>query len=91
MTKPEDVRLIPASQNLYCLNVGNNRVLKVPANNFAGFEGDVLLVEEGDTGVTAVLLIVHWDGGRFVVREINPGAASLEHVGFAPINIPALP
>jgi hypothetical protein len=87
----EDVRLIPSGQNLYCLDVTGNQVLKIPSNYFTGFAGDVLLVDEGTGGVVASVFIVHWDGGRFVVRQIVTGTSSLEHVVFAPINIPALP
>ena len=36
------------------------------------------------------VLIVHWDGVRFVIRQI-PVGHNLEHVSFAPIDIPALP
>ncbi len=43
---------------------------------------DLLIVEEN----TATLVIVHWDGVRFLTRELSvPGASSLEHVSFAPI------
>ena len=85
---PEDVRLIPSGQNLYCLDFINNKVLKVTQDNFAGFAGDVLLVDEGGGCALSGLYIVHWDGERFVVRQI-PIAAELEHVTFAPIDIPA--
>jgi len=88
---PEDVRLIPSGQNLYCLDVTGNQVLKIPSNYFTGFAGDVLLVDEGTGAVVPSLFIVHWDGGQFVVRQIVTGTSSLEHVVFAPINIPALP
>ena len=88
---PEDVRLIPSGQNLYCLDASSNQVLKVTADNFTIFTGDILLVDEGvDPNECAPggLYIVHWDGGRFVVRQIAVGG-SLEHVVFAPIDIPA--
>ena len=89
---PEDVRLIPApAQNLYCLDVTANQVRKITADNFASFAGDVLLVDEGTRAVVPSVFIVHWDGGRFVVRQMATGTASLEHVVFAPIDIPALP
>jgi hypothetical protein len=87
MGKPEDARLVAAGQNLYCLDFGDNLVLKVPSGDFSGFAGDVLLVDED----VATLFLVHWTGGQFAVRQIQTGAAGLEHVQFAPINIPALP
>src|SRR5438046_6920032 len=87
MPKPEDVRLVAAGQNLYCLDEPNNLVLKVPQSNFSSFAGDVLLVDEQE----ASLLLVHWTGGQFVTRKIFPGANALEHVAFAPIDIPPLP
>jgi hypothetical protein len=92
LSVPEDVRLIPTpAQNLYFLDVSANQVLKIPASNFAGFSEDVLLVNEGTGALAASLFIAHWDGRRFVVRRIVTGTVSLEHVTFAPINIPALP
>jgi hypothetical protein len=89
LSEAEDVRLIPSGQNLYCLDFGFNRVLKVPASHFAAFAGDILFVNEADC--PPALFIVHWDGGRFVVRQITVPANGLEHVTFPPINIPALP
>ena len=87
---PEDVRLIPSGQNLYCLDFSNYHVLKVTADNFAGFAGDVLLVDEAQGCALAGVYVVHWTGGGFVVRQIPIGVV-MEHVVFAPINIPALP
>ena len=86
---PEDLRLIPSGQNLYCLDFTSNQMLKVPAVNFAAFVGDILVVDEGRGCAPAGLYIVHWDGGRFVVRQI-PLGTELENVTFAPIDIPAL-
>lgn len=91
--QPKDVRLIPAGQNLYALDFNTSQVLKVTQDNFASFAGDILLVEEKSdpAGCAAPgVYIVHWEGGRFVVRFIFINAL-LEHVTFAPIDIPALP
>jgi hypothetical protein len=87
---PEDVRLIASGQNLYCLDFLASQVLKVTPDNFAGFAGDVLLVDEGGGCAAGGLYVVHWTGAGFVVRQI-PIGTSLEHVAFAPIDIPALP
>jgi hypothetical protein len=94
LSQPEDVRLIPSGQNLYALefNLDNSRVLKVAQDNFASFAGDILVVEEKSEQflcAAAGVYIVHWEGGRFVVRFI-PINTILEHVTFAPIDIPAL-
>jgi len=80
---PEDVRLIPSGQNLYALDYANHQVLKVPAGNFTAFAGDILLVNEGGCPPAPGLFIVHWEEGRFVVRQIAAGA-QLEHVTFGP-------
>ena len=88
---PEDLRMIPSGQNLYCLDFTNNRMLKVPAVNFAAFVGDILVVDEGRGCAVAGLYIAHWEGGRFVVRQIPIATSELEHVTFAPMDIPALP
>ncbi len=86
LVSPEDVRLIPSGQNLYCTDAGSYVVLKVPQGNFGGFVGDVLFVNEAINSPSA-LLIAHWTGAQFVVRQI-PLGNSLEHVAFAPIDIP---
>ena len=84
---PEDVRLIPSGQHLFCLDhLVPGSVLKVTADNFAGFAGDILLVHEGIICGTSGMDIVHWEGGRFVVRHI-PIDTALEHVTFAPIGL----
>jgi len=88
---PEDLRLIPSGQSLYCLDFPNNRMLKVPALNFAAFVGDILVVDEGRGCALAGLYVVHWEGGWFVVRQIPIATSELEQVTFAPIDIPALP
>ena len=87
---PEDIRLIPSGQNLYCLDEPNNQVLKITSDNFASFGGDILLVDEGLGCSESGVYIVHWTGGGFLVRKI-PVGSHLEHVSFAPIDIPALP
>ena len=88
---PEDLRLIPSGQNLYCLDFTFNQLLKVAAGYFGVFVGDILVVDEGRGCAVAGLYIVHWEGGRFVVRQIPIATSELEHVTFAPIDIQALP
>jgi len=83
---PEDVRLIPSGQNLYCTDAVNFVVWKVPQGNFSGFVGDVLFVNEAINSPNA-LFIAHWTGGAFVMRQLSFGG-SFEHVAFAPIDIP---
>jgi hypothetical protein len=85
---PEDVRLIPSGQNLYCLDFNSNQVLNVTSDNFAGFAGDVLVVDVGEGCAEGGLYVVHWTGSGFVVRQI-PIGPHLEHVQFAPIDIRA--
>jgi len=57
---PEDLRLIPSGQNLYCLDFTFNQLLKVPAGYFGVFVGDILVVDEGRGCAVAGLYIVHW-------------------------------
>jgi hypothetical protein len=92
---PEDVRLIPSGQPLYLLDQfaeATGAVTKIPASNFASFTGDLLFTNEGGQSPCppAGVWIVHWDGARFVVREIDIGG-QLEHAAFAPIDILPLP
>jgi hypothetical protein len=85
---------IASGQPLYLLDVNAapaGAVLKVPAANFSAFVGDLLFVNEGGNCPPAAVFIAHWDGARFLVREIDMSGTALEHAAFAPIDIPPLP
>ena len=86
----EDIDLIPSGQHLYALDFHLNdethsTLFKVPAGNFDNFAGDILITQEGGP---PALFVVRWDGGRFVVRKILDRDNPIEHVVFAPIDIP---
>lgn len=100
---PEDFDLIPANQDLYCVNyhtVGDNpitsSILKVPKIVFADYVGDLLIAQAGETApsLTPKLFIVRWDStnSTFVTRKTislpTVFGGHFEHVTFAPIDLP---
>jgi hypothetical protein len=88
LTEPEDLDLIPSGQNLYCTDLSGFQVLKITADNFTGFVGDILITQESPPA----LVMVHWDGGQFVLRRIPvTNTSQFEDATFAPIDIPPLP
>jgi hypothetical protein len=100
--KPDDFRVIPANQSLYLLNYvdsdpTNSRVLKISTNLFTKYIGDILIEQAGESvsPPDSRLLIAHWDSSlnSFVTRSITLSVyydGHLEHVVFAPIEIPNL-
>jgi len=95
---PEDFDIIPQGQNLYCNDINNRRIWKVPSWYFEDCIGHVIVTQAGEWGDTPELVIFHWDPeeGRFVRKVIcapqydaNHGVEtpSFEHVTFAPIEL----
>ncbi|PYK97949.1 MAG: hypothetical protein DME19_14375 [Verrucomicrobia bacterium] len=84
---PEALAVVVSDRNLFCLNFINldrphSTMLKVPKTLLTNFVGDIIVVEEQRPD----LVVVHWDGVRFVTRHLSvSGASSLEPVAFAPI------
>ena len=92
---PEDFEIIPPNQDLYaCDPVG--QIVKLPASYLTNFVGDLMITDAGEYGdPSAKLFIVHWDAvtSNFITRSIQyirpgPSNGRLEHVTFAPINLP---
>ncbi len=86
---PEDFEIIPANQDLYCVDQSNNQILKLSKTLLVNYVGDLLITQEGASFGKPKLFIVHWDGTNFVKRGIA-GSDEFEHITFAPINIPNL-
>lgn len=83
---------IPANQDLYCADDGQNWVLKVSKDAFTNHVGDGLITQSGFDN-PAALFMVHWNAAttNFVIMKIPmPGnyVGGFEHVTFAPIDIP---
>ena len=97
--RSEDVDLIPAGQSLYALDEDTGRILKIPSALFSGLAGWVLITEsyEHNSLGYSRFHAVSWDTARqdFVIRTFwfsDFGILGhLEHVTFAPIELPALP
>jgi len=64
----------------------NSTVFKIPKTLLTSFVDDIVIAEE----VANELVMVHWDGARFLTRRlVVSGAVSLEHITFAPIEAQA--
>jgi hypothetical protein len=94
----EDFDIIKTNQDLYACDPGTQQIVKLPRSLLAGYVGDLLITQAAEHGHTPRLFIVHWDGASFIARAITyqrpdlvglpPGSLGLEHVTFAPIDIP---
>jgi len=73
---------------------GQLKLWKVSSTLLTNYWGDLLITQEGAEGPDSVgrLFIVHWDNAKtnFVVRSLA-NSGWLEHVTFAPINLPSHP
>jgi hypothetical protein len=91
---PEDFDIIKPGQDLYCLSeTGPESIRKLSSTMLTNYWGDLLITQEGAFGPDineGRLFIVHWDNSNtnFVIRSITPHSW-LEHVTFAPINLPS--
>jgi hypothetical protein len=94
--EPEDFDIIPANQELYCVNYhdsGGSAILKLSSAWLTNYVGDLLITQAGELLAGPKLFILHWDASvtNFVIRGISlPGSIGgrFEHVTFAPVDLP---
>jgi hypothetical protein len=92
---PEDFDLIPQNQSLYACDPDRNMILKLSATFDGFFTGALLITQEGEHGQGGKLFVVYRDAinDRFITRAIpyllNGFSGHLEHVTFAPLNLPS--
>lgn len=92
---PDAFKIIPATQNLYCVNyVDNNpaqsRILKIPSAYLTNYVGDILVEQSGEASPNPALFIVQWNGtNAFNIWTINVPTSwgHFEGVTFAPIDL----
>jgi hypothetical protein len=89
---PEDFDLIPDSQDLYCVDVNNHRILRLSNLYFSNHVGKLLITDAGEISLQGgKLFVVQWNGASFVTNSIpHPSGDTFEHVTFAPIALPTL-
>ncbi len=91
----ESINLIPANENFYGVDYGDNQIVGAPASDFDSMAGDILVTQEsGGTG--SELYRLHYDGTNLDLTPIVLTAGSVivthwEHVTFAPTGILPLP
>lgn len=89
--RTEDLDLIPAGQDLYACDYYGNAVVKVSRDYFTNYVGQLLVTQEGSSlSDPARFFAVRWNAAttNFVTRHILNYSAPLEHVTFAPVNLP---
>lgn len=91
----EDFEIIRPGQDFYACDLFRNLVLKVSRDYFTNYIGQLLITEGADFGNSvgeAKLFVVRWDAAttNFVTRKILTFPSALEHVTFAPVNLPPL-
>jgi len=88
----EDFDLIVPNQDLYTLTGGKLEML--PRTWLTNHWSDVLITEAGEfPSPSPKFLITHWDSTNclFFTTRILSANFGVEHVSFAPINLPAIP
>ena len=85
---PEDIGLIAPNQDFSFAHRDGSIIGKISRSFFQPFVGDVLITQENSGGV-GNLFIVHWNGVDFDIRPIDLGLDNVEHVTFAPVDLPA--
>ncbi len=97
--RPEDFDVIPPNQDLYLCGPYAGRVYKLDHHYLTNYVGDLVITDAGEfSGDTAQLFILHWDAATtnfitrsFPVRHPNGQGVEIEHVTFAPLDLPPLP
>jgi hypothetical protein len=91
----EDFEIIPPDQDLYVCDLSGNALMKVSRNYFTNFVGQLLITDGGDYGGfhhPARFFALRWDPAttNFVTLKILDYIRDVEHVTFAPINLPPI-
>jgi hypothetical protein len=84
--KPEDLDIVPPSENFFAIDYGRKRLTGAPASQFSDKVGDVIVTQENP----GRLFDVRWTGTGFAVQTIGSGA-HFEHVTFSGAGIQEIP
>ncbi len=76
---PQDIALIPANENLFCIDSASGILLGAPASELAALTGDILIAES----FPGVLWRVRWTGTEFETSQVAQ-AGRFESMTFAP-------
>lgn len=89
--RTEDFDIIPPNQDLYVCDPYGGQIMKMSRDYFTNFVGDLLITDAGELYPPGKLFILHWNAATAKFNLIRiPYSAVLEHVTFAPINLPPL-
>jgi len=100
--RPEDFDVIPSEQDLYACDpagevAGLGLVIKLNRSFFSNnnYIGDLVITQAGEAGSDpGGIFVIGWDGDNFVTTRVRYKledlSRGLEHVTFAPINLPQL-
>jgi RHS repeat-associated protein len=83
---PEDITVIPAHENFYGVDPGEQKIWGAPANAFSSIIGDVLIAQESP----GTLSRVHWNGIEFEVSQIAQ-VTQWKQITFSPAGIAPIP
>ena len=91
----EDFDIIRPGQDLYVCDLTGGLLVKVSRDYFTNYVGQLLITSGGDFGGShqpAKFFAARWDAAttNFVVRHLLTYSNDVEHVTFAPVNLPAL-
>ena len=85
----EDIDIVPGNEDFYGVDYAGSRILRAPASDFQGLEGEILVVQEGIGYAPSGLYRLIWNGQTLDTQpfQIAGGSESpgqWEHVTFAP-------
>jgi RHS repeat-associated protein len=89
----EDIRVIPDGENMYGANDGYGHLFGVPASNFQGMAGDILIAAEGINEPPS-LYRLHWSGTTFDIFQIGQmpsNETDWAEINFSPAGILTVP
>jgi hypothetical protein len=87
---PEDFDVILPGQFLYCCDESDG-IRKFDKSLFNDYWGDLVVTQEGTADIVPTLFIVHWDATNQLFYTTRIGTLNhLEHVTFAPLELPDL-
>jgi RHS repeat-associated protein len=89
----EDIRVIPQNENFFGCDDGTS-IWGIPASQFTGMVGDILIADEGDVGGSqgGYLYRVSWNGTNFnSYRMDNDDPGGWEGINFVPAGLLDIP